>query len=196
MKAMRFNRQGTGTAWDVSPRDVDRFGVVSRPARRPPPHYAAVGRQVSRVVFSQHAQPLLGRPRQPCRPLPPRTECSEGMPWALLVLGWVLHQMPRHGERCSSAFRSVGLAVAVGGWRLPVTSTRRETPTPARPLRRASTSDHAYGRQPDAAKRGDGRKDNNRLGRSGQPAIANKTRQRETHRQPMLPSPRPGKDPS
>ena len=36
----------------------------------------------------------------PCiagRPLPRHTDTGEGMRWALVVLGWVLHQVPRSG---------------------------------------------------------------------------------------------------
>ena len=128
----------------------------------------------------KHAWPMSGGSRQPCRPLPPRTERSEGMPWALLVLGWVLHQMPRHGERCSSAFRSVGSAVVGRGWRLPVTSTRREIPTPARPFSRASTPDHVMrARARCGEARGWQEKQQPARQISG-PAIADKTRQRET----------------
>ncbi len=38
---------------------------------------------------------------------------AKGMPWVMLVLSWVLHQMPRTGDRCSFVllpivFRALG----------------------------------------------------------------------------------------
>jgi hypothetical protein len=55
----------------------------------------------------------------------------EGMPWALLVLSWVLHQTPRYGDRCSPACRMAPAATS-GGLRLPRTTTFCHTSTPAR----------------------------------------------------------------
>jgi hypothetical protein len=55
----------------------------------------------------------------------------EGMPWALLVLSWVLHQTPRYGDRCLPACCRANAATS-GGLLLPRTATLRHTSTPAR----------------------------------------------------------------
>ena len=174
---MRFNRQRTGIAWDVSPLDVDSYGAVSRP--RTPTHPAAAGKNVPGAVFSRTPQPLLGGSRQPCRPLPPRTECSEGMPWALLVLGWVLHQMPPPRGEVLLGFPS-GRHVVGRGRRPLVTSTRRETPMPARPFHRTRTPDHACGRQPVLGEARGWQETQQPAWPNSQSAIADKTRQRVT----------------
>ena len=66
-----------------------------------------------------------------CRLLPLNNGQPEGMPWALLVLSWVLHQTPRYGDRCSPVCRLAPAATS-GGLRLPRTVTLRFASTPAR----------------------------------------------------------------
>jgi hypothetical protein len=55
----------------------------------------------------------------------------EGMPWAHLVLSWVLHQTSLCGDRCSPACCRANAATS-GGLLLPRTATLRHTSTPAR----------------------------------------------------------------
>jgi hypothetical protein len=59
------------------------------------------------------------------------TDSTEGMPWALMVLSWVPHQMPLHGDRCSPVRRQSPSASSGGLW-LPQILTHPHTVTPAR----------------------------------------------------------------
>src|SRR5882724_659198 len=63
-----------------------------------------------------------GQARCRCRSSALVRDSTEGMPWVPLVLSWLLHQMPRCGERCSHALQSTG-RMAVGGVRLLLTLT-------------------------------------------------------------------------
>jgi hypothetical protein len=89
------------------------------------------GRTVPETSPGERSQVFLGRSRMDRRVLPQLTDSSEGMPWALMVLSWLPHQMPRHGERCSPVCRQSRTASSGGLW-LPQTFTHPRTVTPAR----------------------------------------------------------------
>jgi len=60
------------------------------------------------------------------------TAIAEGMPWVVLVLSWVLHQMPRPRDRCLFALLSIVLP-ALGGARSRHSSAHRGSSWSARP---------------------------------------------------------------
>lgn len=72
------------------------------------------GRTVPETSPGECSRVFLGRSRTDCRLLPKLTDSSEGMPWALIVLSWLPHQMPRHGERCSPVCRQSRTASSGG----------------------------------------------------------------------------------
>jgi homoserine kinase len=91
----------TGNEWHVSPLDVDRQGATIRSV--PPGIRIRAGARQGRPGGGLR----WARAGHVGRSWPGRWSTSAkhghlwGMQWALLVLGWVAHQMPRHGNRCS-----------------------------------------------------------------------------------------------
>jgi hypothetical protein len=73
-----------------------------------------------------------GWSRRGCRPVLLLPETAEGMPWAPLVLSWLLHQMPRPGERCSFALHPIGFR-AFGRVRSRISPAYRGSIQSARP---------------------------------------------------------------
>src|SRR5487761_1780964 len=74
---------------------------------------------------------MLASPRRTVGLLRENTDGSEGMTWALLVLGWVPHQMPRHGNRCLQVPCCPVHEVVSGLWHSAAASAVRISSTPA-----------------------------------------------------------------
>jgi len=134
------------------------------PGCRQPPHglrsqapvgisLTVTGASVPAGVSADSSQARSDQARWCGRPLAVVRDSSEGMPWARLVLSWLLHQMPRCGERCSHALQPVS-HTAVGGVRLLLTFTCCGASTYARSWPRAwLPANHAPGSRTHAALR-------------------------------------------
>ena len=106
----------TGIAWRVTPLKVDRQGATVQPGGtgEPSPETARQGRSTN-----QDPEPGVlpcGRVHAGSGDKSGDTRTTvKGMPWALMVLSWVLHQVPRRRGKCSPVIcRVTGCMVGCG----------------------------------------------------------------------------------
>jgi len=127
----RFNRQGNGYRMRCKPPWTSTATTWFLVSPAGPSSLLTAGMSVPETAPGERSQVILGRSRIGCRLLPQQTDTTEGMLRALMVLSWVPHQMPRHGDRCSPVRRQSPSASSGGPW-LPQTPIHPHTATPAR----------------------------------------------------------------